>query len=231
VGETVAKPGGRWSELRGEDEGTRRLALRLRALADQHGRRLRDLGQVMPYGRTTISDRLSGAARPEWEFVVAFIASCVPHDARAADQLKREIRPLWEAAGRGRAVERAEPTLPELTELAGSMRVVAVAQRQTAEAQLAVTNNIKHLAGLATLLDHLSENVQQLTRERDMLRQELNDRVRQPQAACLTIVNILTKNVSMLTIILPGASRAPGQPSPSAGSTQFAPGAKHASPY
>lgn len=33
MGETVAKPGGRWSELRGEDEGTRRLALRQRAEA------------------------------------------------------------------------------------------------------------------------------------------------------------------------------------------------------
>jgi tetratricopeptide (TPR) repeat protein len=179
----AAKQGARWGELRGEHEEPRALAAKLRLIADQYGRRLRDLSQVMPYGRTAISQRLNGETRPEWEFVAALIETCTGRDVRAREVLVGEVRSLWEIADPLNAHHRAavipaskEDAPTELAELVGSMHEVAITQRNATRAQLAVTKNIKYLAGLTALLDYLSEDVTRLTRERNALRRELDER-------------------------------------------------------
>jgi hypothetical protein len=77
---------------------TRELARFLRNVVDQHGQSLRRLERPTNFAKTSISERLSGAERPEWEFVEALIKACTGNDQAAADQLLQQARRKWEAA-------------------------------------------------------------------------------------------------------------------------------------
>ncbi|MGW4115185.1 hypothetical protein ACWEFJ_30290 [Actinosynnema sp. NPDC004786] len=73
----------------------------LRERLDQHGRTLRDLTGPLKRGKDTISRALNGDRRPEWEFVVALLRACAPHDPKASERLIAKAKPLWDAADAG----------------------------------------------------------------------------------------------------------------------------------
>src|SRR5258708_31169695 len=94
----AARPGRKWSELRGEYAEPRELASALRDIATGRGITLRDLEARMPYGHSAISENLNGAQRPAWRFAAALLDACADGDQQARDVLHRRVRPLWEAA-------------------------------------------------------------------------------------------------------------------------------------
>lgn len=169
------KRGARWGPLRGEYSQMRRLATMLRDLADQHRRPLRELERLMPYSKSTISERLSGASRPDWEFIQQLVRACVGTDAQAEDVLLSRIRPVWENADPARADRIGElvlmrDVLPEAMAAADELEAV---QRHAADLQLVLHTNTEYIAGLAKVLALLNDTVQQLTAERDKFQREI----------------------------------------------------------
>ncbi|MFA1537867.1 helix-turn-helix domain-containing protein [Actinomadura monticuli] len=88
----------RWAELRGDHVEPRELAQFLRNVVDDYRLSVRQLEDRMPYSRSVISERLSGKARPGWEFVEALIDACARTDMEARALLKADARERWKAA-------------------------------------------------------------------------------------------------------------------------------------
>jgi len=176
----TSKSGRKRAELRGESDGACELAGVLRDLADSHGRTLRDLEQLMPYSRTTISGRLNSETRPDWKFVVQFMEACTGGDHRAMAQLEGKVRPLWEAAAprRGRQVRPRAPAVPgqlpaDIGDWVTTMRETAAAQQVVAKLQLSASRSMTMVQGLTDMLAKLTAAAQVLAEERDDLRREL----------------------------------------------------------
>ncbi|MEV0660048.1 helix-turn-helix domain-containing protein [Actinomadura luteofluorescens] len=87
-----------WAPLRGDDPEVHALVEALREMLDRCGRSLRELATLMPYGRSTISDRLNGQTRPDWEFVVDLCKACHNPDRQGVDRHLAYLRDLWKAA-------------------------------------------------------------------------------------------------------------------------------------
>jgi hypothetical protein len=138
----------------------------------------------MPYARTTISKNLSGAERPPWMFVTAFLAACADGDRQASALLERRVRALWDAAAPGRTgqsasavAERRRDGIPSETGAwVAAMRETAAAQQAVARLQLSVSRNLGLVEGLTFMVARLSSAAQSLTEERDALRRELAGR-------------------------------------------------------
>jgi hypothetical protein len=181
-GRTVAK----WGPLAGEYVETRVLAEWLRTVVGQHGRSLRALEARIPYGRTAISENLSGRQRPEWEFVEALLRECVPDDLGAQAKLIPKARFYWEAADPTVATRLPEPDpdlpaadlvpvqgLPgEIQEAIWALGVVAEKQDLVARAQLSVSENLALTNDLLGFQIKFDTAVEDLRTEREALRQE-----------------------------------------------------------
>ena len=151
------------------------LAGVLRDIADSHGLTLRHLEEKMPYGRTSISVRLSGESRPEWKFVTSFLAACASGDLQASALLEGRVRPLWEAAGPARSVAHASsgPVPADVGAWVAAMRETAAAQQVVARLQLSASRNITMVQGLMVMIARLTAAAQTLAGERDALRGQL----------------------------------------------------------
>jgi hypothetical protein len=174
------KPGRKWGPLRTDDGELRQLATVLRGVADSHGVTLRDLENRMPYGHTAISENLNGAKRPEWRFVVAFLGACAGGDMLARAELERKIRPLWEAAGQGRARRTPPVATTSAALIPADVRTWVVQLHETVkslqvvtELQSSVNRNVGLIHGLTYLMVQVTTAVATLTAERDALRNDL----------------------------------------------------------
>ena len=166
----AAKRGARWGPLRGEFAEMRQLAAKLRELADQYERPLRTLEKFLPYTRSTISERLSGASRPDWDFVERLVAACVGADLGARQLWLSRLRPIWEAADPANARPRAT-VMPATSD--GLVSGTAALQRHAAGVELALNTNTRYIAGLSAALVQLNEIINQLTGERDALQRQV----------------------------------------------------------
>ena len=87
-----------WAPLRAQTEQAAELAQFLRDLIDTHGVTLRQLQDSVMYGKSTISDNLSGKLPPK-AFVDAVVRAVVPEPRMRARDLEKAFR-LWEAANK-----------------------------------------------------------------------------------------------------------------------------------
>ncbi|MCX5055069.1 hypothetical protein [Streptomyces sp. NBC_00474] len=85
-----------WAPLRAHTEQAAELAQFLRDLIDVHGVTLRQLQDAVMYGKSTISDNLSGKVPPK-AFVDAVVRAVVTEPRKRALDLEKAYR-LWEAA-------------------------------------------------------------------------------------------------------------------------------------
>ena len=85
-----------WAPLRAQTPQATELAQFLRHLVDYHGFTLRRLQSAVPYGKSTISDNLSGRV-PPLAFVEAVVTAVVTEPRKRAVDLER-ARALWRAA-------------------------------------------------------------------------------------------------------------------------------------
>lgn len=167
--------GAGWGPLRGEFAEMRHLAAELRSLADRHGRSPAALEALLPYSRSTLAERLSGASRPSWGFVERLVEICAGAAPDARDAALAGLRTLWEAAdpARGGPGTAIVPERGGGAELAASLGEAAEARRHTAGVDLALTTNTKYIAGLSAALVQLNEIVMRLTGERDALQRRI----------------------------------------------------------
>lgn len=185
-----------WGRLYGETVESRELAAALRTLAKERGRSVRALAESVPYSKTTISERLNGRRRPDWEFVELFVTACAGRDLQGLQVLTGRFRALWEAADPSRATLIADDEPAGLAGLAGlsesqaealvpgqlrtsitAVEDVASTQHRVAGAQLMLSRNHALTTDMLTIQHRLEEAVQALTAERDTLRRE-RDRLR-----------------------------------------------------
>ncbi len=177
----AARPGRKWSELRGEYAEPRELASALRDIATGRGVTLRDLESRMPYGHSAISENLNGAQRPPWRFVAALLDACTGSDQQARDVLRRKIRPLWEAAAPDRAHRLSQQNAggeyspAELRQWIGALRETATSQQLVARVQLSVSRHQAIVSGLLEMMTRLRAVAEALAAERDALREQLRD--------------------------------------------------------
>lgn len=176
----TAKAGRKWGELRGDYVEIRQLAAVLRDVADSRGVTLRLLQDRMPYGRTAISQNLSGATRPEWRFVVVLLDACTGTDRQARKVLERKIRPLWDAAAPTQVHRIAEisntphdAVASDIGAWVAALHDAAGAQLVVARAQLSVSRHYDLVTGLLQMLNRLTEATKELSAERDALRREI----------------------------------------------------------
>jgi Ig-like domain from next to BRCA1 gene len=92
-------PGRRWSSLEGSSPGLRALVQWLRDLSAESRLGVPEMARQVAYSRTVIYDRLSGARRPGWDFVEAFVSACAGDDAHGREVLLAHAESLWRAAG------------------------------------------------------------------------------------------------------------------------------------
>jgi CobQ/CobB/MinD/ParA nucleotide binding domain/PAS fold len=177
------KSGRRWGELRGEYAEVRLLASALRDIADGRGATLRVLEARMPYGHSVISQNLSGAKRPAWGFVLAFLDACTGNDRQSRAVVEPRVRRLWEAAAPGKAQPVADgPVLAgdvvpaELRSWVVALRDAAAAQQVVARVQLSVGRHHALVDGLMRMLSQLTDATEALTAERDSLAAQLRER-------------------------------------------------------
>jgi PAS domain S-box-containing protein len=178
----AARPGRKWSELRGEYAEQRELASALRDIATGHGVTLRDLEARMPYGHSSISENLNGAQRPPWRFVVAFLDACTGDDQQARDVLERRIRLLWDAAAPDRARQLIQPDLgdgesspAQLRLWMGALHKAASSQELVGRLQLSVSRHQAIVSDLLEMMSRLRTAAEALATERDVLREQLRD--------------------------------------------------------
>ncbi|MQY02071.1 hypothetical protein ACRB68_00980 [Actinomadura sp. RB68] len=178
----------KWRPLDGEHLEPRILAEFLRTVADQHRQSLRNLAERIPYGRSTISDNLSGRRCPDWKFIEAFMRGCVPGDQHAQRTLSDRARPLWEAASRApdqltpvdrhqddgerRESQGLEGVPDPMRQIVATLSEIAAKQDHLARVQMSVAGNHALTAGLLGLRDGLDLAVQTLLAEREALRAE-----------------------------------------------------------
>ncbi|MFF5436724.1 hypothetical protein [Streptomyces achromogenes] len=184
-----------WAGLRGPTEEANRLAELLRAWLDDADLRLDDLlgelkpehfeNQIVP-GRTTVADRLAGV-NVRWDFVEAVADAC-SSSAAEYERLRRQARPLYEAAvsalsgPRGGGTGRQVRPLPRTgsAPLDPVRDLVVVQQRslelsdqlmralqRTAELEKARNDTHHMVLILLTLVDKLHRDIATLTAERD----------------------------------------------------------------
>ncbi|WP_367128431.1 hypothetical protein [Saccharothrix sp. HUAS TT1] len=170
----VGRRGGRpWRALPDGQPELNALITWLRDRLDHHGRTLRDLTTPMNRGKDTIARALSGDRRPDWEFVVALLRACVPHDPRASDRLVAMAEPLWNAAGIGTA------PLPVNRSAVESLRAeVRAAETRCLRARSAVHVHRTIVDRLLWLLSGLITSIDTLAEQRA----ELNARIAVEQA-------------------------------------------------
>jgi hypothetical protein len=87
-----------WAPLRAQTEQAAELAQFLRDLIDVHGVTLRQLQDMVMYGKSTISDNLSGKVPPK-AFVDAVVRAVVTEPRKRALDLEKAFR-LWELANK-----------------------------------------------------------------------------------------------------------------------------------
>ena len=88
-----------WGALRGDHPGINSLVSALRDLIQASGLTLRSL--PVPYGKSSISDKLSGRVPVPWELVEAVVLACAAAQGMnesSRDQHLRKFRALWEWA-------------------------------------------------------------------------------------------------------------------------------------
>ncbi|WP_329583693.1 hypothetical protein [Streptomyces sp. NBC_01361] len=95
-----------WAQLRAQTEQAAALAQFLRDLIDLHGVTLRQLEAAVMYGKSTISDNLSGKVPPK-AFVDAVVRAVVTEPRKQALDLDKAFR-LWEAANKPPAAPAAK---------------------------------------------------------------------------------------------------------------------------
>lgn len=88
----------RWRPLRGEHVEARALASALRALVDRTELSLAQLAVMIPFSKSTISDKLNGQNRPQWAFVEAVVRVCAQRDSQTRLVLEAKFKKLWEQA-------------------------------------------------------------------------------------------------------------------------------------
>lgn len=179
-----------WKPVRGDHEETRELARWLRAVKARSGLTLRDLEQRTRYGRDSISRRINGERRPDWDFVEAFVHACSATDLKARPLLIDEARRLWQAADPVRtrlpapgapkdsvsgAFAVANESGQAVTELAMGIRALAESQGRQTRTLIAVTRHQAMVTGLLTMVQRLHDAAVTLTSERDALRDQLRD--------------------------------------------------------
>ncbi|GAA2128788.1 helix-turn-helix domain-containing protein [Actinomadura napierensis] len=84
----------------------------LRGLLDQYGLSYRALGELTHHSKSTISEKLSGAERPDWEFVESFLDACIATDHEGRARWHRILLDRWNAADPSRAPEPPDPPEP-----------------------------------------------------------------------------------------------------------------------
>lgn len=89
---------GEWGDFKGGPAQTRQLAHYLRDLIGRSNLTLDTLAGTLVVSVQTISRRLNGLARPDWEFVAALVGACTAGDASRQQSAIDQARGLWEAA-------------------------------------------------------------------------------------------------------------------------------------
>lgn len=178
----------RWRPLRGEHIEARALAGALRRLLDSTDLSLAQLAEVIPFGKSTISDKLNGRSRPQWAFVEAVVAACAHRDPQARLILEKRFRRLWEQAdpdhatllplntpqqsGVSRPPDADPPVRGELRAIVATLNSIAAKQDRVAEAQLALSRSHELCAGVIEFQRRLEVSVEELVVERKDLHQE-----------------------------------------------------------
>ncbi|HEX2314854.1 MAG TPA: hypothetical protein VHJ17_14020 [Thermomonospora sp.] len=170
--------------MRGEVAEVRLLAGWLRDLLAGSGLTLLQMSQVIPYGKDLISRKINGETVPEWPFVEAFVAACLPRgDSAGREQALRKARSLWEAAERAAAGAEPPVTAPagarvaeprdegRAAELARALRT---AEEHRERARELAAQQQQAISTLMYLLGALTQARNQLTAERDALRARLD---------------------------------------------------------
>jgi hypothetical protein len=183
----------RWRPLRGEHVEARALAGALRQLVDTAGLSLGQLADVIPFGKSTISDKLNGQSRPQWAFVEAVVRACTPRDARARGILEARFTKLWEQADPDRATllpldtpQRtaprstpdadsvdADPVVPgQLQAIVTTLNSIAAKQERVAQTQLELSRSHELFTAVLDFQQRLEAAVQELLSDRENLREE-----------------------------------------------------------
>ncbi len=154
----------------------------LGTIADTNGLTGQDLrARLHPWGGDAVDAYLSGARRPGWDFVVAFLDVVAGDDRLVRELLERRIRPVW-AAGAEDQPSSARPggsatgggiVTPEIREWITAVRTLADARHLVARIQESISRNEVVRTVLAEMLSRLSRAVTLLTAERDSQDQDL----------------------------------------------------------
>ncbi|MFD4635017.1 hypothetical protein ACFVYR_36450 [Streptomyces sp. NPDC058284] len=153
-----------WAPLRAQTEQAAELAQFLRDLIDFHGVTLRQLQDTVMYGKSTISDNLSGKVPPK-AFVDAVVRAVVTEPRKRALDLDRAYR-LWEAAHNPPTVPPGKASVPQ----GGALAVI----EKTSDRLAAMTDRTLELEQerlqahqltllLLRLVSHLQEQLDELS--------------------------------------------------------------------
>ncbi|MBD0742937.1 hypothetical protein [Streptomyces sp. CBMA152] len=170
-----------WAPLRAQTEQAAQLAQFLRGLIDLHGVTLRQLQDSVMYGKSTISDNLSGKVPPK-AFVDAVVRAVVTEPRKQALDLEKAFR-LWEAANKPPAappakapaapggalavIEKTNDRLAVMTD-----RALELEQERVSAHQLTLLL-LRLVAGLQSQLDELSAAPAAVQEQIDTLSEQL----------------------------------------------------------
>ena len=162
------------------------LARVLRTIAEVHRMTGEELRTALPgWSGDTVDAYMSGSQVPGWDFVAAFIHVIAGDNQWRGEQLERRVRPIWEAATapqraqRGTKGSRPVRSLalpPNTGDWVAALQSVAGARATTARLLASIGRHQAISAGLAEMMERLSQAVTALAAERDTLLEELSAR-------------------------------------------------------
>lgn len=200
------KGGKAWGPLKRGPAEVRTLAQWLRERVSDSDLTLRELAEVIPYGRETISKNLNGLSRPQWRFVQKLVIACAGSDARARQAFLSQAKKYWDAASPVSVAQSPEAPFDTGTESLIKELVATLrdAERHREAAHQAVRAHQNLVSHLMFLLGELTASHRQLLDDRDSLRSEL-DHVR-AQSRDLNhphLIENIDRRAKMLTFAFP----------------------------
>jgi hypothetical protein len=155
-----------WAPLRAQTPQAGELARFLRQLIDHHGFTLRRLGGAVPYGKSTISDNLSGRV-PPLAFVEAVVTAVVAEPRKRGMDLER-ARALWRAADKppapaATAQTAAQPSASTVAVIKTTSDTLAVVYDRNVALEREKATSHQLVLLLVRLVAALNDKVEQLS--------------------------------------------------------------------